>query len=51
MIAREILLFESCVKRFAAEISGRITSSELLVFREVAQSLDSSAAKIYEPVP
>ena len=51
MIAREILLFESCVKRFAAEISGRITSSELLVFREDAQSLDSSVAKIYEPVP
>ena len=51
MIAREILLFESCVKRFASVISGRITSSDLLDFWEDAQSLDNSVAKIYEPVP
>ncbi len=50
MIARETLLFESCVKRFPAETSARITSSDLLVFRDEDKSLDNSFANIYEPV-
>jgi len=51
MIARETLLFESCVKRFPAETSARITSFDLLVFRYEDKSLDNSFANIYEPVP
>jgi hypothetical protein len=51
MIARETLLFESCVRRFSGEFSVRISILVLLVFRDDAQSLDSSSAKIYEPVP